>query len=38
LIDSQVSLLEAELSLERARADRRAEFAGLEAALGESLR
>ncbi len=38
LIDSQVSLLEAELRLVRARADRRGAFAGLEAALGESLR
>jgi len=38
LVDSQVSLLEAELRLERARAERRVAFAGLEAALGESLR
>jgi outer membrane protein TolC len=38
LIDSQVSLLGAELRLVRARADRRGAFAGLEAALGEGLR
>ncbi|MBW2373443.1 MAG: TolC family protein [Deltaproteobacteria bacterium] len=38
LVDSQVSLLEAELRLERARAERRVAFAGLEAASGESLR
>ncbi|UCE86918.1 MAG: TolC family protein, partial [Deltaproteobacteria bacterium] len=38
LIDSQVDLLAAELSLVRAVADRRAAFAALEAALGESLR
>jgi outer membrane protein TolC len=38
LIDSQVSLLEAELRLVRAVADRRAAFAAIEAALGESLR
>jgi cobalt-zinc-cadmium efflux system outer membrane protein len=38
LIDSQVRLLDAELRLVRARADRRTAFAGLEAALGQSLR
>ncbi len=38
LIDSQVSLLEAELSLVRAVADRRAAFAALESAIGRKLR
>lgn len=38
LIDSQVSLLEAELRLERAWADRRAAFAAIEAEVGETLR
>lgn len=38
LIDSQVTLLDAELRLVRARADWRAAFAGLEAAVGERLR
>lgn len=38
LIDSQVSLLEAELRLERAWADRRAAFSAVEAAVGETLR
>lgn len=38
LIDSQVRLLDAELRLVRARAARRAAFAGLEAAAGEVLR
>jgi cobalt-zinc-cadmium efflux system outer membrane protein len=38
LIDSQVSLLEAELRLERAWADRRAAFAAVEAEVGETLR
>jgi outer membrane protein TolC len=38
LIDSQVRLLEAELSLVRAVADRREAFAALEAAMGETLR
>lgn len=38
LIDSQVSLLEAELGLVRAAADRRAAFAALEAAAGRTLR
>jgi outer membrane protein TolC len=38
LIDSQVSLLEAELRLVRAVADRREAFATIEAAFGESLR
>jgi outer membrane protein TolC len=38
LIDSQVSLLEAELALVRAQADRRSAFAALEAAVGETLR
>jgi len=38
LIDSQVRLLDAELRLVRARADRRAAFAGLEATVGETLR
>ncbi len=33
-----MSLLEAELRLVRARADRRAAFAALEAAAGEELR
>jgi outer membrane protein TolC len=38
LIDSQVKLLDAELSLVRAVADRRAAFAALEGAVGEALR
>jgi cobalt-zinc-cadmium efflux system outer membrane protein len=38
LVDSQVSLLEAELALVRAVADRRSVFAALEAAAGETLR
>ncbi len=38
LLDSQVRLLDAELRLARARADRRAAFASLEAAAGEKLR
>jgi len=38
LIDSQVKLLDAELSLVRAVADRRAAFAALEGAVGEELR
>ena len=38
LTDSQVKLLDAELSLVRAVADRRAAFAALEAAVGEELR
>ena len=38
LLDSQVRLLEAELRLARARADKRAAFASLEAAAGERLR
>jgi outer membrane protein TolC len=38
LIDSQVSLLDAELGLVRAVADRRAAFAALEAAVGRELR
>jgi outer membrane protein TolC len=38
LIDSQVRLLEAELSLVRAVADRREAFSALEAAMGETLR
>ncbi len=38
LVDTQVRLLEAELRLVRARADRRAAFAELEAAVGEPLR
>jgi len=38
LIDSQVRLLDAELRLERAWADRRAAFAAVEAELGEKLR
>jgi cobalt-zinc-cadmium efflux system outer membrane protein len=38
LVDSQVSLLDAELRLVRAAADRRAAFAALEAAVGEDLR
>ena len=38
LLDSQVRLLEAELRLVRARADKRRAFAALEAAAGESLR
>ena len=38
LLDSQVRLLEAELQLERARADRRLAFASLEAAAGGKLR
>ncbi len=38
LIDSQVSLLEAELRLERAFADRRSAFAAVEAEVGEKLR
>ncbi len=38
LIDSQVRLLEAELSLVRATADRRMAFAALESAVGRELR
>jgi outer membrane protein TolC len=38
LIDSQVRLIDSELLLVRAVADRRAAFAGLEAAVGERLR
>jgi outer membrane protein TolC len=38
LIDSQVSLLDAELSLERAWADRRTAYAAVEAEVGEMLR
>lgn len=38
LIDSQVKLLDAELRLVRAEADRRAAFAALEGAVGETLR
>jgi cobalt-zinc-cadmium efflux system outer membrane protein len=38
LLDSQVQLLEAELRLARARADRRLGFAALESATGEKLR
>jgi cobalt-zinc-cadmium efflux system outer membrane protein len=38
LIDSQMKLLDAELSLVRAVADRRAAFAALEGAMGEALR
>jgi outer membrane protein TolC len=38
LLDSQVQLLDAELRTEKARADRRSAYAGLEAALGEKLR
>jgi len=38
LIDSQVRLLDAELSLVRAIADRRAAFAALESAIGKELR
>jgi outer membrane protein TolC len=38
LIDSQVRLLDAELSLVRAVADRRTAFAALESALGKELR
>lgn len=38
LIDSQVHLLDAELSLVRAVADRRAAFAALESAIGKGLR
>ena len=38
LIDSQVRLLDAQLRLERAIADRRAAFADLEANVGTSLR
>jgi outer membrane protein TolC len=38
LIDSQVRLLDAELNLVRAIADRRAAFAALESAIGEVLR
>jgi len=38
LLDSQVRLQRAELQLVRARADRRAAFAALEAATGEALR
>lgn len=38
LIDAQVSLLEAQLRLERAIADRRAAFAALEASVGVVLR
>jgi outer membrane protein TolC len=38
LIDSQVKLLDAELSLVRAVADRRAAFAALEGVVGEELR
>ena len=38
LLDSQVRLLDAELQLVRARADKRRAFAALEAAAGEKLR
>ena len=38
LLDSQVRLLQAELRLVRARADRRQAYAALEAATGETLR
>jgi outer membrane protein TolC len=38
LVDSQVSLLDAELRLVRAASDRRAAFAALEAAVGTKLR
>ena len=38
LLDSQVRLLDAELRLARARADKRGAFASLEAAAGEKLR
>lgn len=38
LLDSQVRLLDAELRLVRARADKRVAFASLEAAAGEKLR
>lgn len=38
LVDSQISLLEAELQLERAWADRRSAFAAVEAEVGEKLR
>ncbi len=38
LVDSQVRLLDAELALVRARADRRSAFAALELAVGEELR
>jgi len=38
LVDSQVRLLDAELSLVRAVADRRAAFAALESAIGRALR
>lgn len=38
LIDSQVRLLDAELSLVRAVADRRSSFAALESAIGKELR
>ena len=38
LIDSQVTLLESELRLVRAWADRRGAFAALEAETGEDLR
>ncbi len=38
LIDSQVRLLDAELSLVRAVADRRVAFAALESAIGKELR
>jgi hypothetical protein len=38
LLDSQVSLLRAELRHVRALADRRAAFAALEASAGEKLR
>jgi hypothetical protein len=38
LVDSHVRLLEAELALTRARADRRTAFAALEAAAGRALR
>ena len=38
LIASQTRLLDAELSLVRATADRRAAFAALEGAVGEALR
>jgi outer membrane protein TolC len=38
LLNSQVRLLDAELRLTRARADKRLAFAALEAAAGEKLR
>jgi outer membrane protein TolC len=38
LLDSQVNLLDAELALERAAAERRGAFSALEAAVGEVLR